>query len=290
MDNEETKDQKRVLTGSVWSNTARVIEPAVAQLAAEVVSLVVVVVAGAAWERCCSGEWVREGSGNDMDGNEDVGDEGRFSHCGDSVGSRVAAATAGGGTELADGAGRFAGAFELVVPGWFDADGGWDACACECAASATGPGESLDDDVAAVLEDARMLSLRCDTASHSLVPTLVLVSARAGPSRRPAAGACSPRSRARRSSHRARSASARVRTSALCLRHSTTCASYEALQASCSEAETETEEDDKEEGASSGDVAPGPAAAGSDGGCDSGCEGETRERSGGTEKGSESAA
>ena len=48
MDNEETKDQKRVLTGSVWSNTARVIEPAVAQLAAEVVSLVVVVVAGGA--------------------------------------------------------------------------------------------------------------------------------------------------------------------------------------------------------------------------------------------------
>ena len=172
-----------------------------------------------------------------------------------------------------------------------DTDGGWDACACECAASATGPGESLDDDVAAVLEDAKMLSLRCDTASHSLVPTLVLVSARAGPSRRPTAGACSLRSRARRSSHRARSASARVRTSALCLRHSTTCASYEALQASCSEAETETEEDDREEGASSGDVAPGAvAAAGSDGGCDSGCEGETRERSGGTEKGSESAA
>ena len=48
MDKEETKDQKRVLTGSVWSNTARVIEPAVAQLAAEVVSLVVVVVAGGA--------------------------------------------------------------------------------------------------------------------------------------------------------------------------------------------------------------------------------------------------
>jgi len=171
-----------------------------------------------------------------------------------------------------------------------DTDGGWDACACECAASATGPGESLDDDVAAVLEDAKMLSLRCDTASHSLVPTLVLVSARGGTSRRPTAGTCSLRSRARRSSHRARSASARVRTSALCLRHSTTCASYEALQASCSEAETETEEDDREEGASSGDVAPGAAAAGSDGGCDSGCEGETRERSGGTEKGSESAA
>ena len=62
---------------------------------------------------------MREGSGNDMDGNDDVGDEGRFSHWGDSVGSRVAAAAAGGGPEFADGAGRFAGAFELVVPGWF---------------------------------------------------------------------------------------------------------------------------------------------------------------------------
>ena len=163
----------------------------------------------------------------------------------------------------------------------------------------TGPGESLLGDVeAAVLEDARtLLSLRCDTASHSLVLTLVLVSARAGTSLRPAvtpAPACrSPRSRARRSSHRARSDSARVRTSALCRRHSVTCASYPALQASCSAGETETEEEDREEGASSGGVATGaeagaPAPAGSE---DSGgCWGETRERSGGTEKGSDSAA
>lgn len=49
-----------------------------------------------------------------MDGNEDVGDEGRFSHCGESVGSPVAAVAA-----LADGAGRLAGAPELVDPGWF---------------------------------------------------------------------------------------------------------------------------------------------------------------------------
>jgi len=51
-----------------------------------------------------------------MDGNEDVGDEGRFSHCGESVGSPPVAAVAA----LADGAERLAGAFELVVPGWFD--------------------------------------------------------------------------------------------------------------------------------------------------------------------------
>ena len=49
-----------------------------------------------------------------MDGNEDLGDEGRFSHYSESVGSRVAAA-ATGRTGLADGAGRFAGTFELVV-------------------------------------------------------------------------------------------------------------------------------------------------------------------------------
>jgi len=48
MDNEETKDQKRVLTGSVLSNTARVIEAAIARLAAGVVSPVAAVVAGGA--------------------------------------------------------------------------------------------------------------------------------------------------------------------------------------------------------------------------------------------------
>jgi hypothetical protein len=53
-----------------------------------------------------------------MDGNEDVGDEGTFSHCGDSVGSRAAAVTAGG-TGLADCTGRFAGGFELAVRDWF---------------------------------------------------------------------------------------------------------------------------------------------------------------------------
>jgi hypothetical protein len=117
LDREETKDQKRVLMGSVLSNTARVIEPVVPWLAARLVFLVAVVVAGDAREGCCSGEWgsLSEGSGNDMDGNEDVGDEGRFSHCGESVrvGSRVAV-TAAGGTGLVDGAGRFAGTFELV--------------------------------------------------------------------------------------------------------------------------------------------------------------------------------
>jgi hypothetical protein len=122
MDSEETKAQKRVLAGNVLSNTARVIEPAVgwsAAAAAGVVLLflvVIPVVAPRACEGCCSGEWEREGSGNDMDGKEDVGEEGRFSHCGESVGSPVAAAVAG----LADGAPeRLAGTFELVVPGWF---------------------------------------------------------------------------------------------------------------------------------------------------------------------------
>ena len=147
-----------------------------------------------------------------------------------------------------------------------------------------------------MLEDASTpLSLRCDTASHSLVLTLVLVSARAGTSRRPAVApapaCCSPRSRARRSSHRARSDSARVRTSALCRRHSATCASYPALQASCSAAETEMEEEDRDEGASEGGVATGADAGAPAGSEDSdGCWGETRERSGGSEKGSESAA
>jgi hypothetical protein len=56
-----------------------------------------------------------------MDGNEDVGDEGTFSHCGESVGSLVVAP--GCGPEPADGAERCARAFELVVIGggcgWF---------------------------------------------------------------------------------------------------------------------------------------------------------------------------
>ena len=48
MDNEETKDQKRVLAGSVLSNTARVTEAAVPWLAAGVVFPAAVVVAGGA--------------------------------------------------------------------------------------------------------------------------------------------------------------------------------------------------------------------------------------------------
>jgi len=44
MDSEETKDQKRVLTGSVLSNTARVIEAAAARLAAVFVLLFPVVI------------------------------------------------------------------------------------------------------------------------------------------------------------------------------------------------------------------------------------------------------
>jgi hypothetical protein len=95
-DSEETKDQKRVLTGSVLSNTARVFEPVVSWLAAGLMFLVAVVVAGDTRERCCSGEWGSEGSGNAMDGNEYIGDVGKFSHCGESVGSRVAATAAGG--------------------------------------------------------------------------------------------------------------------------------------------------------------------------------------------------
>ena len=43
-----------------------------------------------------------------MDGNEDVGDEGRFSYWGDPVGSRVVAVTTAGGPGLVDGAGCFA--------------------------------------------------------------------------------------------------------------------------------------------------------------------------------------
>ena len=59
-----------------------------------------------------------EGSENDMDGNEDLGGQGQVSHCGESGGSRVAAA-AGGETGLPNGAGLFAGTFELVVSNRF---------------------------------------------------------------------------------------------------------------------------------------------------------------------------
>jgi hypothetical protein len=113
IDSEETRDQKRMLTQLVVKH-GEGHRPVVPWLAATVVFPAAVVVAGDAREGCCSGEWGNEGSGNDMDGNEDVGDEGRFSHCGESVGSRIAAAAAGR-TGLADGAGRFAGTFELQV-------------------------------------------------------------------------------------------------------------------------------------------------------------------------------
>ena len=56
VDSEETKDQKRALTGSVLSNTASVIELVVPWLAARLAFLVAVVVAGDAREGCCSGE------------------------------------------------------------------------------------------------------------------------------------------------------------------------------------------------------------------------------------------
>ena len=58
-----------------------------------------------------------------MDGNEDVGDEGTFSHCGESLGSLLVAPGCGG-PEPADGAERCARAFELELVvgcgcGWF---------------------------------------------------------------------------------------------------------------------------------------------------------------------------
>ena len=98
MDSEEKRAQMRLLAGSVGSNTARVADAAVAGWAAGVV--VVVVVRGAC--KGGSGEWGREGSGNDMEGNDDVGEESTFSHCGES-----------------DGAGRVGGAFALVDCGRF---------------------------------------------------------------------------------------------------------------------------------------------------------------------------
>jgi hypothetical protein len=46
MESEESKNQKHVLTGSVLSNTARVIKPVVPWLAARLVFLVAIVIAG----------------------------------------------------------------------------------------------------------------------------------------------------------------------------------------------------------------------------------------------------
>jgi hypothetical protein len=160
-----------------------------------------------------------------------------------------------------------------------------------------GAGDDCDGETAASsaqVSEASTLTLRRDTASHSLALALALVtlvSARPTFPRGPAA-ACSARSRARRSSHRALSASARVRPSAFCRRHSVTCASYEVFQASCSAAEME--ERDEEVGWSGCCCccccsAPAGAAFDSEGWV-CGDEGETRVRLGGTEKGSESAA
>lgn len=53
-----------------------------------------------------------ESSWNDINGNEDVGNEGRFSYCGASIGSRITAAAASR-TRLADGTGHFVGVFEV---------------------------------------------------------------------------------------------------------------------------------------------------------------------------------
>jgi hypothetical protein len=89
----------------VWSNIARVTDAVVAGRAAAAV-VVVVVVARAA------GECGREGSGNDMEGKDDVG-ESTLSHGGESDGSPVLACWSAGG------AWRVGGAFELVVRGKF---------------------------------------------------------------------------------------------------------------------------------------------------------------------------
>jgi hypothetical protein len=103
IDNEENKAQMRERVGSVWSNIARVTDAAVAGCEeAAVVAIVVVVARGA-------GECGREGSGNDIEGNDDVG-ESTLSHGGESDGSPVLAA---------GGAGRVGGASELMDRGKF---------------------------------------------------------------------------------------------------------------------------------------------------------------------------
>lgn len=91
MDNEENRAQMRVRGGSAGSNTASV----AAAVAVAGRAAVVVVARGAC--KGCSGEWGREGSGND-EGNDDAGEESTFSHCGESIG----AGRVGGAFELAD--------------------------------------------------------------------------------------------------------------------------------------------------------------------------------------------
>ena len=99
IDNEENKAQMRVLAGNVWSNIDRVTDAVVAGCA-EAAAVVVAVARGA-------GECGREGSGNDMEGKDDVG-ESTLSHGGESDGSPALACWATGGV------GRVGGAFELV--------------------------------------------------------------------------------------------------------------------------------------------------------------------------------
>lgn len=105
MDNEEKIAQMRVRAGSVWSNMARVTDAAVAGRA-EAAEVAIVVVAWGAGECGC------EGSGNDMEGKDDVG-ESTLSHGGESDGSPVLAC------EPAGGVGRVGGTFELVDRGKF---------------------------------------------------------------------------------------------------------------------------------------------------------------------------
>lgn len=104
MDNEENKAQMRVRAGSVWSNIERVTDAVVAGRA-EAAAVVIVVARGA-------GECGREGSGNDMEGKDDVG-ESTLSHGGESDGSPVLACWPAGGAV------RVGGAFELVDRGKF---------------------------------------------------------------------------------------------------------------------------------------------------------------------------
>lgn len=105
MVNEENKAQMRARAGSVWSNIESVIDAVVAGCA-EAAAVVVVVVARGTGECGC------EGSGNDMEGKDDVG-EGMLSHGGESSRSPVLDCWPAGG------AGRVGGAFELVDRGKF---------------------------------------------------------------------------------------------------------------------------------------------------------------------------
>jgi len=117
MDNEENKAQMRVRAGSAWSKIARVTDAAGAGRADAAEAAVVVIARGA-------GECGREGSGNDMEGKDDVG-ESKLSHGGESDGS-PALACGSAGVE------RVGGAFELVDRGKFCCCVGGPSCECEC--------------------------------------------------------------------------------------------------------------------------------------------------------------